>query len=164
MSENFACRLCSICLFFWNIKIIYEVDESFTGWWSEGSSCSLLYIRLYIDLKSFCVRLHIKYYGGVNKFVFIKLGKIILNYGCLTSTSRANIKYTSPTTNMKIKKESLSSNFSSWNNYILEKTFIQFVKRGNYLIPMDPGSFHWVIEEIEALSIIRELNLRHLFP
>ena len=29
---------------------------------------------------------------------------------------------------------------------------------------MDPVGFFWVIEEIEALSNIRELNFRHFFP
>ena len=116
LSDEADWRLSSILIKEWHVEIIHEIDESFTWWWTESSSCSLVYLGFNNDLKSFGVSVVIEIDGGVKSNIFIKSGEVILNDGCLTSTSRTNIKHTSSGTDMKIKKESLSSSLSGWND------------------------------------------------
>ena len=164
LSNEADWRLGSIFIKIWHVKIIHEIDENLAWWWTKGSSGSLVNLGFNNDLKSFGVSVVVEVDSGAKGFLFIKSGEVILNVGGLTSTSRTDVEDTSSGTDMEIKKKSLSGSFSSWNNHVLEKTFIGFVESGSDFIPMDPTSFHWVIEEIKALTNIWELNFGHSFP
>jgi hypothetical protein len=164
LSNEADWRLGSILIKEWHVKIIHEIDESLAWWRTEGSSCSLVYLGFNNDLKSFGVSVVIEVDGSVKSNIFIKSGEVILNDGCFTGTSGTDIQNTFLGFYMEVKKESLSGSFSSWNNHVLEKTFIRFVESGSNFIPMDPCCFKWIVEEVEALSNIWELNLGHSFP
>jgi len=138
LSDQADWRLCSINIKIWHVEIVHEVDESFTWWWTESSSGSLVNLGFNNNLKSFGVSVIIEVNGGIKGMIFVECSEVILNDCSFTSTSRTNIKHTSSGFDMKIKKESLSSSFGSWDNQVLEKTFIVFVKWRSYLIPMNP--------------------------
>ena len=116
LSDKADWRLGSIFIKEWHVEIVHEVDKSFTWWWTESSSGSLVNLGFNNDLKSFGVSVVIEVDCGVKENIFIESGEVILNDGSLTSTGGTNVEHTSSGTDVKIKKESLSSGFSGWNN------------------------------------------------
>lgn len=164
LSDKANWRLCSILIKERHVEIIHEIDESLAWWWTESSTGSLVYLGFNNNLKRFRISVVIKVNGCVKGNIFVEGSEVILNDSGFTSTSGTNVKHASSMFDMKIKKESLSGSFSSWNNQVLEKTFIAAIKFCSLLIPMSPLGCQWIEEEIKALTMIWELNLCHSFP
>ena len=55
LSDKADWRLGSINIEEWHVEIIHEIDESFTWWWTESSSCSLVNLGFNNNLKGFGV-------------------------------------------------------------------------------------------------------------
>jgi|TARA_B110000285_G_C15141731_1_gene631245 hypothetical protein len=116
LSHEADWRLGSIFIKEWHVEIIHEIDKSFTWWWTKGSSGSFVYLGFNNDLKSFGVSVVVEVDRGVKSNFFIEGTEVILNDGCFTGTGRTNVKHTSSGIDVKVKKESLSSCLSSWDN------------------------------------------------
>jgi hypothetical protein len=116
LSDKADWRLGSINIEEWHVEIVHEIDESFTWWWTEGSSSSLINLRFNNDLKSFGVGVVIEVDGSIKSYFFVKCSKVILNDSGFTSTSGTDIEHSSSVFDVEIKEESLSSSFSSWDN------------------------------------------------
>ena len=86
LSHEADWRLGSIFIKEWHVKIIHEVDKSFTWWWTESSSGSLVNLGFNNDLKSFRVSVVVEVDGGVKSNFFIEGREVILNDGCFTGT------------------------------------------------------------------------------
>ena len=116
LSNEADWRLGSIFIKIWHVKIIHEIDENLAWWWTKGSSGSLVNLGFNNDLKSFGVSVVVEVDRGVKSNFFIEGTEVILNDGCFTGTGRTNVKHTSSGIDVKVKKESLSSCLSSWDN------------------------------------------------
>jgi hypothetical protein len=51
LSNEANWRLGSIFIKEWHVKIVHEIDKSFTWWWTESSTSSLVYLGFDNDLK-----------------------------------------------------------------------------------------------------------------
>jgi hypothetical protein len=91
-----------------------------------------------LHLKRFGISVVVEVDLSVKGNVFIKRSEVILDDSGFTGTSRTNVKHTSSMFDMKIEKESLSGSLSSWDNQVLEKTFIVLIEWKSALIPMSP--------------------------
>jgi len=116
LSDKADWRLGSINIEEWHVEIVHEIDESFTWWWTESSTSSLVNLGFNNDLKSFGVGVIIEVDGSIKSMIFVKCSKVIHNNGGFTSSSRTDIEHSSSMFDVKIKEESLSSSFSCWDN------------------------------------------------
>jgi len=120
LSNQANWRLGVILVKIWHVQVIHKVDERLSWRGSEGSSSSLVNMRLQHKLKTLRVSITVETHASTQGFLLVQTVEEFLDDGGLTSTGLSYEKSSLLIFDVDVENVVLSGGFHGWNDQVLE--------------------------------------------